>query len=187
MKTNWSLSWHQLQLKSDPAGATCSGGEGMLRQWWACCPGSRLTSGGRCSCTGPGRCAPPAQRQHYQTCPGSGCCSRPASAARSPTPAGAGSSAHWSVGEAGFFSVLFSNVHRRCDRRVSPAQWSVCSWRCWDHGAPLQNTESLWDLGQESDPPGTAAELERTEENQCFKGFRSYRFHGIAYTRHSDT
>lgn len=57
----------------------------------------------------------------------------------------------------------------RCDWRVSPAQWLVCSWRCWDLGAPLQNTTSLRDLEQEADPPGTAAELEDAKENKCFK------------------
>lgn len=139
-----------------------------LRQWWTCCPGSRLTSGGCCSCTGPGRCVPPAQRQHCQTRPGLGCCSRAASAERSPTPAGAGSSAHWSViwgggGGGGSVSFLFANVDLRYDWQVSPARQSVCSWRCWGRGAPLQNTELLLDLGQEPDPPGTAAELEHTK------------------------
>lgn len=181
---------------SDTAGATsvtvtwCLG----LRQWWACCPGSRLTSGGRCSCTGPGRCEPPAQQRHYQTHPGLRCCSRAASVACSPSPAGAGSSAHWSVvqgrhnskKQSGSCSFLFGNTDLQYDWRDSPARWSACSWRCWGQGAPLQNTGSLLDLGQEPDPPGTAEELENTKENKCFKGFCSYRFRGIPYLRHSD-
>lgn len=70
----------------------------------------------------------------------------------------------WRGGEEGAFSFLFGHADLRYDGRVSPARWSVCSWRCWSRGAPLQNTGSLLDLGREPGPPGTAAELEHTKE-----------------------
>ena len=74
-------------------------------------------------------------------------------------------------GGAGSFSFLLGNLDLCCDWRVSPARWSVCSWRCWDHGAPLRNTGSLLDLGPEADPPGTAAQLDHAKQNRRFKGY----------------
>lgn len=44
--------------------------------------------------------------------------------------------------------------------QLLPAQQWVYSWHCWDHEAPLQNRVSLWDQGRDTDPPGTAAELD---------------------------
>lgn len=109
----------------------------QFRQWWACCPYNRLASVGRCNCTSPGRCGPSGQKP--QASPGLGCCRRAGGASCSRSPAGAGSAQHWS------------------------AQWSVWPWHYWDHGAPLQNTGSLLDQEQDTDPPGTSVKLEHTK------------------------
>ncbi len=69
----------------------------QFRQWWACCPCSRLASGGRCSCTSPGRCGPSGLKQDYQASPGLCCCCRTGNAACSLRPAGAGSLPQWSA------------------------------------------------------------------------------------------
>lgn len=152
----------------------------QFRQWWACCPCSRRTSGGRCSCTGPGRCEPSGHWPQNQTCPGVSCCSRAAVDARSLPPAGAGSWPLWSANGRGdnkqhlqrFIFLCLGKVSgiwipnfdwHIMTGLVSPAQWSVCSWRCSDHAAPHQNTESLPGREQETAPPGTAAELEHTK------------------------
>ena len=159
----------------------------QFRQWWACCPCSRLTSGGRCSCTSPGRCEPSGRWPHYPASPGSGCCSRAGSDACSLPRAAAGSSPQWSViGRGGRKMWFISNIFQRLDflSRESvktplsrlkniethvviwllvPAQWSVWSWHCWDHGAPLQNTESQLDPEQKTGPPGTDVELKHTK------------------------
>lgn len=83
----------------------------QVRQWWARCLCSRPTSGGRCSCTSPGRCEPSGQWPRYQASPGFGWCSKAGSAACSLCPAGSGSLPHWSAvdrwhGKSDFFFKL---------------------------------------------------------------------------------
>lgn len=106
----------------------------QFRQWWARCPCSRRTSGGRCSCTGPGRCEPSGHWPRNQTCPGVSCCSRAAVDARSLPPAGAGSWPLWSANGRGDNKQHLQRFIFHCLGKVSGI-WILTGtlWLDWSH------------------------------------------------------